>query len=130
MKLNVLLVDDDPGDLLTYLRDFPEVFRSCGVDATFYPTESFDEALRQVESSHIRYDLILSDTFRGDQKNRDAAVIAMVQRYRAGRFCPLVVFSASGRPDALVIGAFVAWADKSARGEIESTIRKILATGI
>ena len=130
MNLNVLLVEDDPHDLETYCRDFPEVFRTSDIDATIHPTGSFKDALRLIGSSHIRYDLILSDTFRGDQKNRDAAVVTMVENYRAGRFCPLIVFSASAKPDALTIGAFVAWADKSARGEIESVIGKMLATGV
>ena len=130
MNLNVLLVEDDPHDLKTYCRDFPDVFRECGVDAIIHPVGNFDNALRLIKSTHIRYDLILSDTFRGDQRNRDAAVIAMVESYRAGRFCPLIVFSASAKPDALVVGAFVAWADKSAGGEIESAIRKMLGTGI
>ncbi|MBK8476278.1 MAG: hypothetical protein IPL39_08145 [Opitutaceae bacterium] len=88
MKLNVLLVEDNPHDLDTYMRDFPAVFNEAGVDAIIHPTGNFGDALRLIESTHIRYDLILSDTFRGHLKDRDAAVLGMVQNYRAGRFCP------------------------------------------
>lgn len=130
MNLNVLLVEDTPADLKAYCRDFPPVFEQCGITATIYTADNFEEAYRLIKSTHIRYDLILSDTFRGDQRNRDAAVIGMVENYRSGRFCPLIVFSASAKPDALNVGVFVAWADKSVSGDIESAIKKILATGI
>lgn len=130
MILNILLVEDDPGDMKSYLRDFPEVFTAAGIQAKLHPAPTFALAHEMIEQSHIRFDLILSDTFRGNLQNRDAAVITMVNRYRGGRFCPLVVFSASARPDNLEIGAFVMWADKSVPGEIESAIKKMLATGI
>lgn len=130
IKLNVLLVEDNTHDMKTYIRDFPEVFLECGVDVEFHPIIDFDKALALIKSTHIRFDLILSDTYRGDQKNRDAAVIAMVQEYKSGRFCPLIVFSASVRPEALATGAFVAWADKATPGEIESAIKQMLETGI
>ncbi len=130
MNLNVLLVEDTPQDLKAYVRDFPGVFKGCEINVAIHSVDSFDKALELVKATHIRYDLILSDTYRGEQKNRDAAVIEMVENYRKGRFCPLIVFSASAKPDALVLGAFVAWADKSVNGDIESAIKKMLATGI
>ncbi len=130
MNLNVLLVEDSPIDLKAYCRDFPPVFEQCGINATIHTADNFEEAYRLIKSTHIRYDLILSDTFRGDQSKRDAAVIEMVENYRKGRFCPLIVFSASAKPDALNIGVFVAWADKSVNGGIELAIKNMLATGI
>jgi hypothetical protein len=130
MNLNVLLVEDALQDLKAYCRDFPSVFQGSGINVTLHPVDNFDQALNLVKATHIRYDLILSDTYRGEQKNRDAAVIEMVENYRKGRFCPLIVFSASAKPDALVLGAFVSWADKSVNGDIESAIKKMLATGI
>lgn len=130
MKLNVLLVEDTPEDLKAYCRDFPQVFKECGIDVTIHPVEDFGKAYELIGATHIRYDLILSDTYRGEQKNRDAAVIDMVENYRKGRFCPLIVFSASAKPDALNVGVFVAWADKSVNGDIESAIKKVLLTGI
>ena len=130
INLNVLLVEDDPHDLETYVRDFPSVFEECGISPTIHPQGNFEAALALVRATHIRFDLILSDTFRGDQKNRDAAVVAMVENYRAGRFCPLIVFSASAKPESLDTGAFVSWADKSVAGEIEAAIKKMIETGI
>jgi CheY-like chemotaxis protein len=130
MKLNILLVEDEPADMKAYIRDFPSEFAAAGIQATLHPAKTFQEAYELIDSSHIRYDLILSDTYRGEQKDRDAAVIAMVNKYRGGRFCPLIVFSASARPDGLEVGAFVIWADKSVNGDIEAAIRKMLSTGI
>ncbi len=71
-----------------------------------------------------------ADTYRGELKNRDAAVIDMVNKYRSGRLCPLVVFSASAKPAELTLGSFVVWADKSETEGIESAIRTMLKTGI
>jgi hypothetical protein len=130
MNLNVLLVEDDSGDLKSYRRDFPDVFKAAGIEATIHPAKTFAMAYKLIDQSHVRFDLILSDTFRGNRRNRDAAVIAMVNKYRGGRFCPLIVFSASAKPDNLEVGAFVMWADKSVKGDIESAIKKMLATGI
>lgn len=130
MDLNVLLVEDEKGDMQSYVRDFPALFQASGITAKFHCAETFEKAYGLIDSSHIRFDLILSDTFRGNQKNRDAAVIDMVNKYRKGRFCPLVVFSASAKPDDLKLGAFVIWADKAVAGNIESAIGRMLATGI
>src|SRR5262249_8267989 len=80
---------------------------------------------------HRRYDLILSDTYRGPvNKGGDAAVLEMVEVYRQGRFCPLVVFSASAKTAALKDSPFVKWADKTTTCGIEKAISAILETGI
>jgi hypothetical protein len=130
MALNVLLVEDEPSDMTAYRRDLPAVFRDAGVPAELHPAETFDRAYELIDSTHIRYDMILSDTYRGNLKNGDAAVIDMVNRYRKGRFCPAVVFSASAKPAELQLGAFVIWADKAVGGDIERAIRQMLSTGI
>ena len=130
MNLQVLVVEDETADLKALLRDLPPVFYKAGVDVTLHPAGTFEEAAALIADPHRRYDLILSDTYRGEQKKGDAAVLEMVATYRAGRFCPLVVFSASARPDALRIGAFVMWADKTEQQGIEKTVARMLATGI
>ena len=130
MDLNVLLVEDDPDDLRAFVRDLPEVFVECGVTPILRTAETFEKAFKLIDSPEMRFDLIISDTFRGQQKDRDAAVIRMVNRYRGKKFCPLVVFSASARPADLEVGAFVIWADKAVNGEITSAIKKVLETGI
>lgn len=130
MHLNVLLVEDQPQDLKSYLRDLPGAFEGANVQVTLHPADSFEQAYELIEQSHIRFDLILSDTFRGNVENRDAAVIEMVNKYRGGRFCPMIVFSASARPELLQIGAFVMWADKAVPGGIEAAIKTMLSTGV
>ena len=130
MDVNILLVEDNAGDLTSYLRDFPAIFEAAGVTAKFDTAETFEKAYQKINYSHIRYDMILSDTYRGIAKQRDAAVIEMVNTYRKGRFCPLVVFSASAKPDELKEGAFVRWADKAKGGDIESAITAMLMTGV
>src|SRR5262249_37635272 len=130
MNLQVLVVEDEVADMKALLRDLPPVFQKAGVDATLHPATTFEEATALIADPHRRYDLILSDTYRGEQKKGDAAVLDMVATYRAGRFCPLVVFSASARPDALRIGAFVMWADKTEPQGIEKTVARMLTTGI
>lgn len=130
MHLNVLLVDDDARDLESYLRDFPAIFKANGIDVTLHTASTFPQAIDLIKSTHIRYDLILSDTFSGDIKDKNAAVISMVQNYRTGRFCPLVVFSASAKPEELETGIFVAWADKAQPKDIETAISIMLKTGV
>jgi CheY-like chemotaxis protein len=130
MNLQVLLVEDEASDLKALLRDLPPVFQKAGITATLHPASTFEEASALIADPHRRYDLILSDTYRGEQKKGDAAVLDMVETYRAGRFCPLVVFSASARPDSLRIGAFVMWADKAEQQGIEKAVARMLATGI
>ncbi len=130
MNLQVLLVEDEPSDLEAYKRDLPAAFAASAVQVTIHPAASFEEAMRLISDPSRRFDLILSDTFRGAHARGDAAVIEMVEQYRRGRFCPLVVFSASPQPAALELGAFVLWADKAPRGGIEDAIGRMLRTGI
>ena len=130
MNLQVLLVEDDPADLATYTRDLPDVFTRAGLEVTIHPASSFEEANRLVADPSRRFDLIVSDTFRGPHARGDAAVIEMVNLFRRGRFCPIVVFSASAQPASLKLGAFVVWADKTPRGGIEDAVDQILRTGI
>jgi len=130
MNLQVLLVEDEPRDLETFKRDLPAAFLASNVPATIHAAPSFEEAMTLITDPSRRFDLILSDTFRGAHARGDAAVLEMVERYRSGRFCPLVVFSASAQPALLELGAFVLWADKATPGGIENAIGQILATGI
>ena len=131
MRLEVLLVEDTQEDLEKYQRDLPAVFRAEGLDVTLHPVGAFDEALERVRDPHRRYDLIVSDTYRGPAtKGGDAAVLTMIDEYRERRFCPLVVFSASAKPAALKESPFVLWADKTPTGDLEKKVRTMLRTGI
>src|SRR5579875_3120516 len=95
MKLQVLLVEDDPGDMEAFKRDFPPVFHEFGHEVDLHTAESFETAATLVDERSRRFDLILSDTYRGEQKKHDEAVLDMVSKYRGDRFRPLLVFSAS-----------------------------------
>lgn len=128
--LQVLLVEDNPGDLQRLCRDLPAAFTEHGVKATIHPVDRFDRGLEMVRDPSRRFDLILSDTYRGEHGKGDAAVLEMVQEYRAGRFAPLVVFSTGVQPPALTVGAFVLWADKAEPHGIEDAIEKLLRTGV
>jgi hypothetical protein len=130
MRLQVLLVEDEPVDMAAYLRDLPRVFVECGHEADFHSAETFERAAALIDDRSRRFDLILSDTYRGPLAQHDAAVIDMVNKYRGSRFCPLVVFSASAKPAELRDGAFVVWAEKAVPQGIENAIRQLLRTGI
>jgi len=95
-----------------------------------HPCGTFEEAYTLTEAPSRRFDLIVSDTYKGEVANRDAAVMAMVRRYRAGRFCPLVIYSSSVMPADLKEGPFLVWADKGTADDIERAIRQLLDTGI
>jgi CheY-like chemotaxis protein len=130
MRLQVLLVEDNSDDMLMFRRDFPSVFRELELEADLHAVETFEKALEMIDDPSRRFDLILSDTYRGEHRDLDAAVVEMVNKYRSGRFCPLVVFSASAKPAELTLGSFVVWADKSETQGIEKGIRRMLKTGI
>lgn len=129
-RLQVLLVEDEPEDLIQYERDFPSVFFSCQVEADIHPCGSFEDAFARTSNPLHRYDLIISDTYKGPPENRDIQVMKMVNNYRGNRFCPLVVYSSGVKPTELDETAFVIWADKSKRDDIERAIKQLLNTNI
>ena len=129
-RIQVLLVDDEPDDLRQYVRDFPRVFSSRGIEADIHPCEDFDDAFGRVLHPLHRYDLVVSDTYRGLPTDRDAQVLRMVETYRGSRFCPLVVYSSGPKPPELREGAFVVWADKDKSGDIERAMNRLLDTHI
>jgi hypothetical protein len=128
--LQVLLVEDEPGDLKAYQDDFPETFQQNHIDATLHPCGTFDEAIKLTSDPLRRYDLIISDTYRGAAKNAEAEVLKLVTAYRGSKFCPLVVYSSGPKPDALKESPFVVWADKAKDGDIERAITQVLKTGV
>lgn len=130
-KLQVLLVEDEPDDLAQYERDFPSVFSSCHVEADIHPCGDFDEAFELTSDPLLKYDMIISDTYKGSFRNRNARILKkMVKNYQGSRFCPLVVYSSGVKPDGFTETAFVIWADKGKRGDIERAINQLLQTNI
>lgn len=129
-KLQVLLVEDEPDDLRLFERDFPNVFSECQIDVNIHPCGDFDEALALTANPLYRYDLIISDTYKGPFADRDAQVLKMIKIYRDNRFCPLVVYSSGTKPADLKETVFVVWADKGKSRDIERAIKQILGTNI
>jgi len=130
IRLQVLLVEDEPDDLRQYERDFPSVFSPYHLEVDIHPCGCFDEAFALTSNPLYRYDLIISDTYKGPTRNRDAQVMRMVNAYRGTRFCPLVVYSSSVKPADLKETAFIAWADKGKPRDIERAIKHLLDTNI
>ena len=130
MRLQVLLVEDNDEDLAQFNRDLPGFFESLGHPADIHPTNSFEGALEATRNPLTRYDLVISDTYRGDHKDRDAAVLEMIQEYRNGVFCPLIVMSSGVCPADFHATPFVRWAGKAAAEDLNTQIREMLEIGI
>lgn len=130
MALQVLLVEDEPADLKAYQKDFPETFQQNNASATLHPCGDFDEAIKLTSDPLRRYDMVISDTYRGPAKNLEADVLKLVAAYRGSKFCPLVVYSSGPKPDALKESPFVVWADKAKHGDIERAIAQVVKTGV
>lgn len=130
LDLNILLVDDDTQTLEQLNRILPDLFKDKDIKANIDSKDTFEEAMTSVDNPHIRYDLVISDTYKGGFKEMNAAVNDMVSKYREGKFCPIVVYSTGPRPENLDCSAFVSWADKSTSDELENTIKEVLDLGI
>ena len=126
----MLLVEDDGQYLEQFTRDFPGLFESRGINVNIDGQSTFEDGLRAVRNPHIRYDLIVSDTYRGEQANHDVAVLEMIREYKNGKFTPIVVFSSGPCPADLETSAFVSWADKGTDQDIERAINEILDIGL
>ena len=130
LDLNILLVDDDRQTLEQLKRDLPSLFEDKDIKVNIDSKDSFDEAMEAAINPHVRYDLVISDTYQGPLQEKNAAVTEMVEKYREGKFCPIVVYSSGPRPDSLDCSAFVSWADKGTSDGLENTIKEVLDLGI
>lgn len=131
MELSVLLVEDNPDEMKQFLRDIPGVFKAKGIDARIDEKVTFEDAYKAIQSLHTRYDLIITDTYRGDARtSSDAAVMSMISEYRKGKFAPIVVYSSGTKPATLETSAFVNWADKGTANDIERAIHETLDIGL
>lgn len=131
MKLQVLLVEDNADDYAQLVRDLPEVFESQDLEVDIDPKNTFDEGLAAAKSPLTRYDMVISDTYRGEHKDRDAAVLTMIREYRSEKkFCPLIVISSGVRPAEFPVTPFVKWSSKDSASELEGQIQAMLLTGI
>ncbi|MCB9839019.1 MAG: hypothetical protein H6813_06740 [Phycisphaeraceae bacterium] len=125
-----MLVEDDEASLNQLARDLPAVFKKNKVEVTLHEYDDFDTAIKAARDPSRRFDLILSDTYKGDNTNRDAQALRLVNEYKSSRFCPLVLFSSGVRPAELSDSPFVLWADKSKAEDVERAIDEVLRTGV
>jgi hypothetical protein len=131
MLLQVLLVEDEPVDLKAYEASLPEAFQKNQVEVALHACERFEEALTLASDPLRRYDMIVSDTYKGPTGNADAEVLKLVRAYRGFRFCPIVVYSSGVKPADLEQSPFVVWADKAkGSADIERAISEVLKTGV
>jgi hypothetical protein len=122
-SLFVLVVEDNHEDMRQLERDLPKVINEIALQYDYCNT--FDTAFEKVRSR--RYDMILSDTYEGKHEPRNAAALKIVEQYRAGRFCPLVLFSSGVMPHGLRTSPFVYWVEKH---KIEEAMKEVLDTEI
>jgi hypothetical protein len=132
MDLHLLFVEDSEEEYAQIHRQITEYFDDKDdLSVTIDGKSSFEEALSAVENPHIRYDLIISDTYKGEHKEKDAAVMKMIDDYRKNdKFCPLIVCSSGVCPADLESSAFINWVGKEKPGDLDIAITEILELGI
>lgn len=130
MELNVLFVEDNADERRQISRDLKAHFQSKGIQATIDEKEDFESGFGAIANPNVRYDLVITDTYRGEHKNRDAAVLQTVAKYREGKFAPVIVCSSGECPSALKTSAFVSWVDKATNMGLEKAVDDILKIGI
>lgn len=128
MYLNILFVEDNEEDYIQIHRQISEFFTDKDeFDITIDGKNKFEDAYKAVDNPHVRYDLIISDTYRGEHKRGDAAVLKMVDDYRKNqRFCPLIICSSGVCPPELESSAFVNWIGKARPEDLDIALSEIL----
>lgn len=130
MELYVLLVEDNEQERKQLERDLPSIFLAHGITAAIDSKSSFEEGIAAIRNPHQRYDLVISDTYRGDHRNKDIAVFESISEHRNGKFCPIIVCSSGECPADFKESAFVKWADKANPQNLDENINLILKLGI
>lgn len=131
LELNILFVEDDPVDYKQYLQVINEYFSKEGITINIDPHKTFKSGIQAVNNPHLRYDLVISDTYLGPPKNRNAPVLRMVNEYRENnKFCPLIIISSGSCPDKLDTSAFVQWVEKTHQEYLISALDKVLGLRI
>jgi hypothetical protein len=130
MRLHILYVEDNSEDRDQYERDIPVIFKNKEIEVDIDTKSTFEDAFQAIDNPHLRYDLIISDTYRGDHGKRDIAVFEIINRYRSnGKFCPIIVCSSGECPAQFKSSAILSWADK-VNDDLQKRIYEILELGI
>jgi hypothetical protein len=111
--VHILLVEDDPEYLELLIDTVPDEVGTGRL--RWHPCDSFEDALGLLEL--IRFDIVVTDVYRGPIADRDAAAIDLLAEYRKRRFVPVVFISSGPRPSGLECSSFVLWVDKSDTNE-------------
>lgn len=130
MDLHVLLVEDNEQERKQLERDLPSIFTSHGINVFIDSKSSFEEGIAAIRNPHVRYDLVISDTYRGEHKNKDIAVLETINEHRNGKFCPIIVCSSGECPADFKESAFIKWVDKTKPENLDQSINLILELGI
>lgn len=132
-NLVALLVEDDLHSLNQYQQVLPKEFAEHDVTIQYDPCSSFEEADARMKRE--RFDLLLTDTYRGSYTGKAGSVPAALTliRYLRERekFCPVVVFSSGPMPDGFVEhDPFIRWVDKTEVDGLERAIEDIVKTRV
>jgi len=130
MELNVLFVEDDQDDLRQISEIIETTITKNNLTVKINSINDFESGIKEANNPHIRYDLIVTDTYKGEHKSKDAAALQIVKDYRKGKFCPIIVCSSGEKPAELETTAFVNWADKGVTGDIDKKVHDILEIGL
>lgn len=131
-NLHVLFVEDSQEDFEQISRQISEYFEQRNdLIVHLDGKQKFEDAIEAISNPHIRYDLIISDTYRGEHRNADAAVMNLVDNYRKNdKFCPIIVCSSGICPPHLESSPFVNWVGKERPEDLEIALTAILSLGI
>ena len=129
-KLQVLVVEDSQPDMEQLLRDLPEVFEEEKQPAKLHPCYLFEKAFDLFEDPSIRYDMVISDTYRGDTGKGDAQGKEIVSKFRDGKFCPLLMISSGVKPPEIKESPFLIWADKARPEQLRNGVKHLLGTQV
>ena len=89
-RLRVLVVEDNPGDILL----IQEAFRDCGVDCELVIAEDIARAIRAAQQA--RFDLVVSDMSVGG--NESARFFEWMRFQNAQKSTPIIVVSGMSDP--------------------------------
>ena len=131
--LHVLVVEDDSEAMEQFLRDIPPAISRDGISVKLHSCETFERAIDLVNSSVHRFDLVVTDTYKGNARDKEVGAEGIISAYQGKRFCPLVIYSSGVKPDSIIESPFLLWADKSSEQNgksVEECINEVLDSGI
>ena len=131
--LNILLVDDDPDSLRLMTETLPGTV--AGATIRWEQCGSFEEALQLITDR--RFDVVVTDVYNDvagpkEPMGGDPHGVAILERIRERRFCPVLLITSGSFPPDCQEGPFVQMADKSAPDNepIVAKLGNLIRTGV